>query len=270
MTTPHNPSAGQPGRPEGEDRQQCQSPTSSGELGAPPVVGGQLEALSQQEIAALRAAGVLDVAAHDADPEGAVPITGWRVPDLAQPPAFGPAFHGLTPRLAAVLVTRYSQPGQLVLDLTADLAVEGVAGAGARRYVRLHPTAVGVLADARRRGDWPLADLVLLRWPPQPTAQPGQPEPGPGLTLLSDCRELLDPSGHLIVVVSLGRATDHSEHTRATIATARKARLRFQHRHLVVSQPAPERGGETPAHPQPQPWPYVALLVFSRGDGDDD
>ena len=133
--------------------------------------GDQLEALSQKEIAALGAACVLDVAAHDADPDNAVPITGWRVPDLGQAPAFGvPAFHGLTPRLAAVLVTRYSRPGQLVLDLAADLAAEGVAGASARRYAHVHPAAAGILVDAPAPGP-----LATRRPAPHPLATPHLP-----------------------------------------------------------------------------------------------
>ena len=150
------------------------------EPGGGAHVTDKIEPLSPDEIAALTAAGVLDIATDDAPSKDAVPVSGWRVPDLRQAPAFGvPGFHGLTPSLAAVLVTRYSRPGQLVLDLSADLAVEGVAGAGARRYVRVHPAAAGVLVDARQRGDWPPADLLLIRWPPHPTPPP-DPDTRPG------------------------------------------------------------------------------------------
>lgn len=50
-----------------------------------------------------------------------------------------------------MLTTLYSRTGSLIVDLTSDLAIEGVARAGGRRYLNAHPAVASILADARRR-----------------------------------------------------------------------------------------------------------------------
>ena len=176
-----------------------------------------------------------------------MPVSGWRVPGLGQTPAFGvPAFQGLTPPLAALLLTRYSQPEQLVLDLTADLAVEGVAGAGGRRYAAARPATAEILACTRQRGTWPAAALLLIRWPPQHATEPGW---GPDLPeLLRECRDLLAPDGHLIAVVGLGHA-DPPARAHDVIEAAARVRLRLDHRHVILTAPARARADETPTPP---------------------
>lgn len=219
------------------------------------------EPLSSRDIDALVAAGALDDVVHDPP----VPVTGWKVTSLGQVPALGvPLFTGLTPRLAALLITLYSQAGHLVVDLTADLAVEGAAGAGARRYVRIEPAAAGVLANAHRReAGRPPTDLVLLRWPAEPGAPP---DPSSELThLLRECRALVDRTGRVIVITS--DASGRSESTRLLITTATEACLRLQHHHLVLALPTPAREDETLVAVGQQPVPRLDLLVFTPGDG---
>lgn len=119
----------------------------------------RVEPLSRQDVAGLVAAGVLDVVAHDP----AVPVTAWRAIAPEHSSAFGiPLVDGLTPGLGVMLITRYSRAGGPVVDLTSDLAIEGAAGAGGRRYVKADRCVASILADARHRGDWPPADLVVL------------------------------------------------------------------------------------------------------------
>jgi hypothetical protein len=61
-----------------------------------------------------------------------------------EPPTTPDALYaGLTPRVAAILLAIYTDPGDLVLDATADPAV---AGAGGRRYRHLN-TPADALAD---------------------------------------------------------------------------------------------------------------------------
>jgi hypothetical protein len=288
MPTPEDPTEG---------------PLAGGDLDQQAHVAEELTPLSPEEIAALTDAGVLDISSDiargnstgvrvdaTAVTDGTVVlISGWRDPDLEPVPAFGvPAFRGLTPRLAAVLVTRYSRPGQFVLDLSADLAVEGVATAGARRYASAQPMTAGVLVDARQRGHWPAADLLLIRWPPQPAPSL---EPEPVLDdrlagLLRSCRDLLAVGGHLIAVIHVGHAQPAPVAHRgvaaalAVISAAARARLRLAHQHIAVAlseadlrsvaaAAAAAAAGERPKSPLSLPPRHLHLLVFIHGDRDD-
>jgi len=67
--------------------------------------------LRRRDLAELLAAGVLDYLADDP----AVPVTAWRVIAPDRSSAFGePLVDGLTPRLAAVLITLYGRNGSLI------------------------------------------------------------------------------------------------------------------------------------------------------------
>ena len=135
MPTPHEPNGNRPNgnRPNGPDpseQGQDTGPTSQDRGLHSGDIADVVEPLSSRDIDALIAAGVLDISAD----EPPVPVTGWLVTGLRQAPALDvPLFTGLTPRLAALLITLYSQTGHLIVDLTADLAVEGAVGAGSRR-----------------------------------------------------------------------------------------------------------------------------------------
>jgi hypothetical protein len=172
----------------------------------------------------------------------------------------------LTPPLAALVVTRYSQPGQLVLDLTADLAVEGVAGAGDRRYAAIHPAAAEILACARQRGTWPPAALLLTRWPHHLAAEPGWAPDLP--ELLRECRDLLAPHGYLIAVVGLGHAQPGAR-PQDVIGAAGRARLHLDQRHVILTAPAPPSMGGRPAPPPSSSTRHVDLLIFTQADADD-
>ena len=78
-----------------------------------------------------------------------VPITVWRTPA-------GVGQASISPRLADRLVAAYSQPGEVVIDLTEDHALAGAAAQGGRRH---HP---GWFTDAS----------ALVIGPPTP------PDPG--------------------------------------------------------------------------------------------
>jgi len=220
------------------------------DLHRPEAGADRVEPVSGQDLAQLVADGVLDMVAHDP----AVPVTAWRVIAPERSSAFGvPLVDGLTPRLAAVLITLYSRTGGLIVDLTSHLAVEGVTRAGGRRYVKAHPAVASILAAARRRDDWPPADLVLLRWPRHDAAQSILAPELP--TLLHDCRMLLDPNGHLVVVLGLGRIEMRAEHALVVISIAHQERLRLTHHHIAFTQPHLQ--GPVPAR--------VDLLVLTSG-----
>lgn len=172
-------------------------------------------------------------------------------------------FDGLSPTQAAILITRYTRPSHLVLDLTGDLAVEGVAGAGGRRYANVHPAAVPVMLDAHRRGQWPTAHLILLRGssdsahldsgspvvaqrPDQPPRSAAGDEPGTLTGLLRDLAHLLHPSGHLVVttVASQGEQEHGGSPVLASLMVAApRSGLRLTRRHVITQTSAHDEAG---------------------------
>lgn len=120
-----------------------------------------------------------------------------RVPVPGPGPAGDPdgVFAGLTPPLAALLLLSYTQPGDIVLDATSDLAVEGTARAGGREYRPLD------LADARSCDLDEGAHLILMPWPVEQT--PASPSPAPEqVGELVKCHAWLHSSGHALVVAA--------------------------------------------------------------------
>jgi hypothetical protein len=209
------------------------------------------------EVADLIAAGVLD--AVPGDPP--VPISVWRAHGPNDPPSSPLSlFDGLTPRLAAMLIATYTSPGQSVIDMTGDLAVEGAAGAGGRIYRRVDrpPT------DQQRRDLAHAANLVLLRWPPPPTLapNPGTPRPAanPGVcggapgqsyrrrhrttpdpsAVLGLCRELLAESAHTIVILTPPPTGAYRDHARSIIPAANRAGLGYLQHLVIVTTPFDE------------------------------
>jgi hypothetical protein len=198
------------------------------------------------EIADLVAVGVLDAVTG----QPPVPISVWRATGPDEPPTTpGELFTGLTPRVAAILLAIYTDPGDLVLDATADPAVEGAAGAGGRPYRNLDPD--GSHGDAGLDGLQGGAGLVLLRWP-TPVAQPRpapkavqtggqsggqaryeQTERQAGQGLLEECAHLLAPDGHTVAILAPPDGGFYRDHARTAIAAATRAGLGYL-QHVVV------------------------------------
>ena len=173
-----------------------------------------------------------------------VPVTIWRLPPRRYPKGQPQAlFAGLTPRLAAALVTAYTHPGQVVLDWSEDLALAGACGAGGRRYQVIDP---GQTAEA--------AALVVLRAGSEPSGD-GQ---------LSSSPALLRSDGHLAVVVTPTIAVEKNV-TAALLAAAHMAGLSYLEHVIAVVAPDSRR---RPAHAArqvaavPAEQGYIDLLVF--------
>jgi hypothetical protein len=208
-----------------------------------------------------------------------VPVSVWRATGPDDPPVTADVIaSGLTPRLAELLLGIWTDPGQLVLDATADPTVAGAAAAGARTYVALEPQGRRVpTADLRGQ-----AALILLRWPPDllalsgapapqaatidqpkpsttPTSLPGVPSPDPGPALRA-CRVLLAADGHTVVILAPPTDSHYRDYARDVIAAARHAGLGYlQHLVVITSDPHPTVAGtDWIAHSRA----HVDLLVF--------
>lgn len=158
---------------------------------------------------------------------------GFEPVPLARVPVPGPGpdgdpdgvFAGLTPPLAALLLLSYTRPGDVVLDATSDLAVEGTARAGGRDYRPLD------LADAPSCDIDEGAHLILLPWPVEQT--PASPSPAPEqVGDLVECHAWLHSTGHVLVVAA--EIVDADPSIPATrIAAAATASGLGRLRHLV-------------------------------------
>jgi hypothetical protein len=121
----------------------------------------------QLALAELANAGVPDVV----DGVPPVPINVWRLTDVGRPDAHHRG-SGLPPQLAVLLLGVFTRPGDVVVDVAADVALGGVARAGARQYLSVHdPTDLAGLADVTGE-----ARVVFLLWPY------GRSRPGPRRT----------------------------------------------------------------------------------------
>jgi hypothetical protein len=191
---------------------------------AEPAAGGAAP-LSLHELVA---AGAIDVVPGDPP----VPVTVWRVAGTRSAGQQDAA--GLDPQAAGLLVGLYTQPGDTLVDLSADPAVAGAAGAGARRYVPAHHPAdyapLRHLAGAAR--------LVLLRWPSP--AHPGGAESDAWLAdLLGGCRRLLAADGCVIAALTPPPSTGYVDHARWLIPAAHQAGLGYLQHVIVVAAPIP-------------------------------
>jgi hypothetical protein len=182
------------------------------------------------------------VAAVDGSPgEPPVRVSHAWTPSPADPPT-GEAevFTGLTPRVAALLVVTYTRPGDVVVDTTADLAVEGTAAAGSRQYHRRASTPD--LTSERERSPSG-ARLAVLRWPTEPSPEAGydatrQLPGGADLdaTLIAG-RRLAAPDAHLVVVSDPASPGGYRDRAR-TLIQAVRATGGGRLRHVVLVGPS--------------------------------
>jgi hypothetical protein len=150
-----------------------------------------------------------------------VPIEIWRDAETADVAA-RQSDRGLTPRVAALLVSHYTRPGEVIVDLTADPAIAGVAGAGGRRYFPLAaPAALTTLRHLRAA-----VALVVLRWP----------DPHDGGTQLAAvfhaCRHLLTDGGYTVLALVPPADQTYLDHAQLVIPVARNTGLGYI-RHIV-------------------------------------
>jgi len=215
MTTqPPHPDHAQP------DRDPTTSPTPDSEGSDPLALTG------------LVAAGALDVVPGDPP----VPISVWRVAGVNWPANSGAA-HGLTPRLAALLIGSYTRRGDTVVDLTSDPTIAGAAGAGARTY--LPATDLDEMAALDHVAG--RARLVVLRWPrPDVDATSATAV----TDLFTGCRRLLARDGYTVVVLTpTPPGTPYVEHARLVIPAAHRAGLGYLQHIVAVTAPI---AGERP------------------------
>jgi hypothetical protein len=215
---PHPPTNRRPERPGGS---RAVDPHRTSGSGADPLGLHQLAA-----------AGVIDVIPGDPP----VPISVWRVAGTGGAGPHG-LIAGLDPQAAALLVGLYTQPGDTLVDLTADPAVAGAAGAGARRYLPAnHPADLVLLEHVAGT-----ARLVLLRWPsPAAPGNPGEETSDARLAeLLGGCRRLLAAGGCVIVALAPPPRTGYVDHARRLIPAARRAGLGYLQHIVVLTAPIP-------------------------------
>lgn len=147
----------------------------------------------------------------------------------------------LPAELAQLLLCRYTQAGDIVVDLDDDVALAAEAAASGRRHYAAGDRGPAAVADAAG-----CAQLVLLGWPRPPT--------DPRL-LLTACRDLLAPSGRLAIAVRI-EPPMRTAHLVSLVGAARTAGLRLV-AHLIArtapdsqapaaGDPRPEPGGEQP------------------------
>lgn len=174
-------------------------------------------------------------------------------------------FTGLTPRVAAMLIVTYTRPGDVVIDTTADLAVEGTAVAGSRHYHRQ-----AVTPDPGSEGGWSpsRASLVILRWPTDPSPEtggdttrhlPAEADLEPTLTA---GRRLAAPDAHLVVVSDPGSGS-HRDPSRQLIQAVRvTGGGRLRHVVRVGHGPHDDAADDTPDAPLHVADAQLRLLVF--------
>lgn len=249
---PMPPDAGIPHPGEPDDQPPCDS--SAGR-------GGADRACEQDPLGALTfglatwtgftvsylvSAAVLDAAPGDP----LVPVTIWPShPDTDD----SALFHALNPRLAAALVSTYTTPGDLIVDLTNDLALAAVANAGTRSYLAIaQPERALPPLDGR-------ADLVLFRWPPPARRLPAQSDgrlrsprplnrhPATAVESLRLCRQLTAPGGHVVITITPSRLSgSQTDGVDAVLPVTRAAGLGHL-QHLILAAGSPPEPAEEPA-----------------------
>ena len=196
----------------------------------------------------------------------------WTQSPTDPPTGEAEVFTGLTPRLATMLVVTYTRAGDVVIDTTADLAIEGTATAGSRQYHRRLAA-----PDATSEQESPsTASLVVFRWPTEPTPETGrdaarQLPAGADLqaTLIAG-RRLAAPNAHLLVVAdpaSPGSYRDRAHELIQAMHTTGGGRLRHV---ILVGEGPHDDGAQVPVE---APWhvtaarPNLVVLVVSLRNG---
>jgi hypothetical protein len=179
------------------------------------------------------------------------------------------AFTGLTPRVAALLVVSYTRPGDVIIDTTADLAVEGTATAGARQYHRR--AAIPDLTSGRERSPSG-ARLVVLRWPTEPSPGAGcdatrQFPAGADLeaTLIAG-RRVAALDAHLVVVSGPSGSSGYRDRARRLIQALRATGGgRLREVVLVGHDPSDDASGKLPDGAAPRPDRIVFVVSLRVG-----
>jgi hypothetical protein len=181
---------------------------------SPADAGGLPDQLALAELAN---AGVPDVV----DGVPPVPINVWRLTDVGRPDAHHRG-SGLPPQLAVLLLGVFTRPGDVVVDVAADVALGGVARAGARQYLSVHdPTDLAGLADVTGE-----ARVVFLLWPLPARSETDatRTPPNPAATVFSPCRRLLAAGGCVIAALAPGATQrPYVEQSQLVIQAARQA-----------------------------------------------
>ncbi|PZF84086.1 hypothetical protein C1I99_30595, partial [Micromonospora deserti] len=169
-----------------------------------------------------------------------------------------PHWHGLSPGHLAYLIRRYTDFGDVVLDLDAHPAAVAATAyldrVPARLFNSRHGLHVRLLTSAperrtrhamRRPG--PRVDLILATLP---HGAQGLPRDGIA-TAMSTWRPLLRPGGFLLVGLTASQPQSGEVSHRATVIAAARAAGFFYHQHIpAVLVPLPEHEPRTaPEHP---------------------
>ena len=175
----------------------------------------------------LIAAGDIDVIAGHPP----IPIAVWRVADAGH--AHNNLADGLTPRMAAMLVASYTRPGDTIISLGTDPALQGAAGAGGRTYLSVDEPAD--LADLDHVAG--TVRLIVLPWPPARRAQPITATEA--VDMFTTCRHLMARNGCTIVALTALPSGDGSADTAAASS---------------LQPTRPGSAGSNTSLPSPHPW----------------
>ncbi|MEU8159505.1 hypothetical protein [Micromonospora parva] len=179
-----------------------------------------------------------------------------RVPRTPRPGV--PDWHGLSPNHLAYLIRRYTDAGDVVLDVDAHPAAIAATAYLRRVPARLvtgrHGLRVRLLPPApgrrnRRVARWPGArvDLILATLP----GGAKRLAPDDVATAMTAWRPLLRPGGFLLVGLTTPQPQPGEFSHRATVIAAARAAGLFYHQHIpAVLVPLPEHEPRTaPEHP---------------------
>ncbi len=173
-----------------------------------------------------------------------------RTPDPAVPD-----WHGLSPNHLAYLIRRYTDAGDVVLDLDAHPAALAATTYLHRTPARLFTGPYGLrirlLPPGRARRGVPHLPgsgvTLILATLPQTT---GHPAPDDLTTAMNTWRPLLRPGGFLLVALTTAPPPPRGFSHRATVIAAARASGLFYHQHIpAVLAPLPEHEPRTaPEH----------------------
>jgi hypothetical protein len=186
------------------------------------------------------------IAADDYGDAAPVPITVWHVDDLDGVTARS-SDDILTAAVTAMIVARYSRPGDTIVSLSADPVLAGTAGAAGCDYRSV--TSAADLADLDHVAG--RVALIVLRWPP------GGHDNRAGHAALADlfaaCRMLLNREGATIVALASNHVTDgYEQHARALIPAATTSGFDLIEHIIAVTDPGADPGtdgGHLPSAP---------------------
>ncbi|WP_204301167.1 hypothetical protein [Actinoplanes campanulatus] len=194
------------------------------------------------------------VATDDFGDVSPVPITVCHLDD-GDAGTDGSSDDILTAAVTAMIVARFSSPGDTIVSLGADPILAGTAGAAGCDYRSV--TTPADLADLDHVAG--RVALIVLRWPP------GGHDNRAGHAALADlfaaCRMLLNRDGATIVALASDRVADgYQQYNQALILAAMSSGFDLIEHIIAVTGPGAD-GGQLPPAPVPADLDETQLAI---------